>query len=71
MTHQVAHKRVKSHRRRDEEMALRGEAEESKSTSGKKNKLFKSDGDKSLCGQGKNVNGVIMLKAFTSNRSES
>ncbi|XP_038571447.1 angiopoietin-related protein 4-like [Micropterus salmoides] len=30
----VAHKRVKSHRRRDEEMALRGEAEESKSTSG-------------------------------------
>lgn len=52
-------------------MALRGEAEESKSTSGKKNKLFKSDGDKSLCGQGKNVNGVIMLKAFTSNRSES
>ncbi|XP_022594808.1 angiopoietin-related protein 4-like [Seriola dumerili] len=30
----VSHKRVKSHRRRDEERALRGEAEESKGTSG-------------------------------------
>ncbi|XP_071342145.1 angiopoietin-related protein 4-like [Trachinotus anak] len=30
----VAHKRVKSHRRRDEERALRGEAEQSKDTSG-------------------------------------
>lgn len=49
MIHQVAHKRVKSHRRRDEETALRGEAEQSKDTTGKKTqKRLKSDEDESL-----------------------
>ncbi|KAI3368641.1 hypothetical protein L3Q82_025644, partial [Scortum barcoo] len=37
----VAHKRVKSHRRRDEEMALRGEAALSKDTTGKRTKRKK------------------------------
>ncbi|XP_026178820.1 angiopoietin-related protein 4-like [Mastacembelus armatus] len=34
LQNKVAHKRVKSHRRRDEETALRGEAEQSQATSG-------------------------------------
>lgn len=34
MFHQVAHKRVKSHRRRDEETVLRGEPADSQQASG-------------------------------------
>lgn len=34
MSHQVAHKRVKSHRRRDEETVLRGEPANSQQASG-------------------------------------
>nr|XP_020467730.1 angiopoietin-related protein 4-like [Monopterus albus] len=56
----VAHKRVKSHQRRDEGMALRGEAEQSKTTSG-----FTRDCH-DLFLQGQRANGIYTIQPVSS-----
>ncbi|KAM9358097.1 angiopoietin-related protein 4-like [Symphorus nematophorus] len=56
----VAHKRVKSHRRRDEETALRGEAENSQNTSG----LARDCHD--LFAQGQRASGIYTIQPESS-----